>query len=66
MKLGDFLHVSDIPMPPDVKAVTPGDAIVCSVKAKLAEVIETAPTEGEEPVQPAIITAKKPEEGAEE
>jgi len=66
LKIGDFLHVRDIELPPGVKAVTPGETIVCTVRAKLTAEVEAAPAE-EEPTQPEIITAKaKPEEEQEE
>jgi len=67
LQVGQFVQVKDVPLPPGVKAITPGDTIVCTVRAKLAEeVVEAAPS-AEAPVQPEIITARKPaEEGEEE
>lgn len=63
LKLGDFLHVKDLDLPEGVKAMTSPDAIVCAVRAKLAEEAVVVPVEGEEPKEPEIITAKaKPEE----
>jgi large subunit ribosomal protein L25 len=65
LKIGDFLHVRDVPLPEDVKAVTPADTIVCSVRAKVEEVEEVAAPAAEEGVQePEIIGRKEkaPEE----
>ena len=63
LKLGDFLHVKDLALPEGVKAISSPDAIVCAVRAKVAEEAVVAPVEGEEPKEPEIITAKaKPED----
>lgn len=62
LKLGQFLHVKDLVLPPDVKAVTPGEAIVCTVRAKAEEVEEEAVAAEAGPTQPEIITARKPAE----
>jgi len=67
LQVGQFIQVKDVALPPGVKALSPADTIVCTVRAKLVEeVVEAAPTE-EVPAQPEIITARKPaEEGEEE
>ncbi|MBP7933677.1 MAG: 50S ribosomal protein L25 [Phycisphaerae bacterium] len=63
LKLGGYLHVKDLQLPEGVKAITPPDAILCAVRAKVAEEVVVAPVEGEEPKEPEIITAKaKPTE----
>jgi large subunit ribosomal protein L25 len=43
LMLNESLHVSDIPLPPSVKAVTPGDRTVASVTT-VREEAEAAPT----------------------
>ncbi len=63
LKLGDSLHVRDIELLPNVKAVTPAEAIICSVRVKAAEVEVAAPTE-EAATQPEIIGRKEKEEAA--
>ncbi len=66
LKVGQSLHVRDLVLPPGVKAVTPPEAIVCTVRAKVAEE-EVVAAPGEEAAQqPEIITARKPAEGEEE
>jgi large subunit ribosomal protein L25 len=65
LKLGQNLHVRELELPANVKAISPPEAIVASVRAKTAEVVATAPTE-EGPTQPEIIGRKeKVEEGEE-
>jgi large subunit ribosomal protein L25 len=66
LQIGQSLHVRDIVLPEGVKAMTSGDAIACTVRAKLAEEAVAAPTGEEGPQQPEIITARKPAEGEEE
>ncbi len=66
MKLGDILHVRDLELPEGMKAVTPAEAIVCSVRAKTAAAeVEEVVTEGEVQ-QPEIIGRKEKEEEPEE
>ena len=65
LKIGDFLHVKDLVLPEGVQAVTPGETIVCSVRAKAEEEEVVAAAEGEEgPAEPEIIGRK--EKAAEE
>ncbi len=66
LKLGDSLHVKDLELPPNVKAVTPGETLVCSVRAKAAEVEAVAVAAEESPTQPEIIGRKEKEEEAPE
>ena len=63
--VGQALYVRDIVLPEGVTAVSSGDAIACTVRAKLAEEV-VAVVPGEEAAQqPEIITARKPVEGEE-
>jgi len=63
LKLGQSLHVKELELPGSVKAISPAEQIVASVRAKAAEVEVTAPTE-EGAAQPEIIGRKeKVEEG---
>ncbi len=62
LKVGEALHVRDLTLPPDVKALTPAEAIVCTVRAKVAEEEAVAAPEEEAAQQPEIITARKPAE----
>jgi large subunit ribosomal protein L25 len=67
LKIGDFLHVKDVVLPEDVKAVTPAEAIVCSVRAKAEEEKVAAPAEAAEgPAEPEIIGRKEKAAEAEE
>ena len=67
LKIGDFLHVKDLVLPEDVKAVTPAEAIVCSVRAKAEEEEVAAPAEAAEgPTEPEIIGRKEKAAEAEE
>ena len=68
LKIGDFLHVKDVVLPEGVKAITPAETIVCTVRAK-AEEEEVAPAVAAEegPAEPEIIGRKeKAAEGEEE
>ena len=66
LELGDFLHVHELELPPDVTAVTPGNTIVCSVRAKTAAAkVEETTEEGDESKAPEIIGRKEKEEGTE-
>jgi hypothetical protein len=52
-------------LPPDVRAVTVAEAIVCNVRAKAtAEAVEAVEEEEEAPEQPEIITAKEKDQEA--
>ncbi|HPD31963.1 MAG TPA: 50S ribosomal protein L25 [Phycisphaerae bacterium] len=60
LKIGDFLHVKDLVLPEGVKPVTPGETIICSVRAKAAEEEVVAAAEAEEgPAEPEIIGRKE-------
>jgi large subunit ribosomal protein L25 len=65
LQVGDMLHVRELPLPPNVTAVTSPETIVCSVRAKLtAEAAEAAEMEEAE-AQPEIIGRKEKEEDEE-
>jgi large subunit ribosomal protein L25 len=66
MKLGDMLHVSDLKLPENVKAISPAEAIVCHVRAKTAAAEVEEAVEGEEEAQPEIIGRKEKEEDQDE
>jgi large subunit ribosomal protein L25 len=63
LKLGDSLHVRDVELPANAKAITPAEALVASVRAKVAET-EVAPAGEGEAVVPEIIGRKEKEEAA--
>lgn len=64
LKLGQSLHVKEVEMPGTIKAISPPEAIVASVRAKAAEIEVTAPTEEAATAGPEIIGRKeKVEEG---
>ncbi len=63
LQLGAAIHVRDLHLPPDVKALTDPDAIVVSVTAAQAEEAAAAPTEQAEP---EVIGRKAAAEGEEE
>jgi large subunit ribosomal protein L25 len=67
--VGQSLHVNQIEMPEGMKAVTPGDAIVCAVRMKAAAIAEEAEVVEEEEAgaeEPEIIGRKEKEEQEEE
>ena len=66
MNIGDLLHVKDIVMPPDVEVLTDPEAVVFSVEAPKAEVVEEV-VPGEEAAQEPEVLKQKAEapEGAE-
>ncbi len=67
LKIGDFLHVKDIVLPEGMKAVTPDETIICSVRAKVEEEAVVATAEGAEgPAEPEIIGRKEKAAEAEE
>jgi large subunit ribosomal protein L25 len=64
--IGQSLYVRNIVLPEGITAMSSGDAIACTVRAKLAEEAVVAVPGEEGPQQPEIITARKPAEGEEE
>ncbi len=61
LHLGQSLHVKDLQLPAGVTAAASPEAIVCSVRAKKAEVEAAPVVEGEATAEPEIITRKKEE-----
>lgn len=63
LKLGQALHVRELELPANVKAIASPEAIVAAVRAKTAEAV-AAPVGEEAPTQPEIIGRReKTEEG---
>ena len=62
LKVKDSLHMKDIELPPNVKVLENPDAIVVSVHFAVEE--KEVPEE-ELVAEPEVLTARKPEEGAE-
>ena len=68
LKIGDVVHVRDLSLPSEVKAVNEPDSLVFSLEPPIKEEeIAAPPAEGEEPTEPEVIKEKKevPEEGEE-
>lgn len=59
LKIGDAIHVKDITLPSNVKALTDPGAIVLSVAAPMKEEVAAAPVEGEVTQEPEVIKEKK-------
>ncbi len=68
LKLGEAIHVKDVVLPPNVKALSNPDTIVFSVIAPIKEEAPAEVVEGEEKQEPEVIKEKKevPAEGQEE
>ena len=62
MKLDDVLHISDLKLPPGVKAMQDPDQVVAQVKTIEEEAVTPAAEEGA--AEPEVI-GRKPEEGEE-
>jgi large subunit ribosomal protein L25 len=65
LQLGQAIHVKDVKLPENVKALDDADAVVVHVIVKAAEAAAPA-AEGEAvaaAAEPEVITRKKPEEG---
>jgi len=63
MALNDVLHIKDLKLPPNVKALQDGDLVVAQVREVVEETAAEAPA-AEGGAEPEVI-GKKPEEGAE-
>jgi large subunit ribosomal protein L25 len=64
MKIGDVLHMRDLPLPEGAKLISDPDAIVCSITV-VAEA-EAVPAAAEAaPAEPEVITERKPAEAEE-
>lgn len=68
LKIGDSIHLKDIPIPANIKVLADPEAVVFLVAAPMKEEVAAAPLEGEEKLEPEVIKEKKevPAEGAEE
>lgn len=64
LQIGGVIHVRDLVLPPDTKAIADPDAIVVQVQAPRAEA--ATPAAAAESAEPEVIGRKKEEEGAEE
>jgi large subunit ribosomal protein L25 len=63
MKLTDVIHVSELPLPEGVEAITPGNHIICSVRAsKAADADADGVAEESAEQTPEIIGQKEKEE----
>src|SRR5207244_1555534 len=65
LQLGAAIHVRDLVLPPDVKAMSDPDAIVVHVTLPAAEPEPVAAPEAAEKAEPEVITQKKAEEAEE-
>src|SRR5262245_5810479 len=63
LDVGQNINASQVTLPKGVKLITAPEATVCLVKHVKEEVVEAAPAEGAEAVQPELI--RKPKEGEE-
>ena len=67
LRIGDSVHVNEIPLPEGVELVGEADSTVCVVSAPRAVVETVAPTEEAEVVaEPEVIGKAKKEEEEEE
>ena len=62
LRLGDSLHVRDVPLPETVEAITDGDQVVATVRLPKGEVVEEEVEAEAEPAQPEVISEQKREE----
>lgn len=66
LKVGDVLHMRDLPLPEGAKLKSDPETIVCSVTF-VAEEVAAPAAEGEaQALEPEVITERKPAEGEEE
>ncbi len=66
LQLGQAIHVKEVPLPEGVKALSDADEVVAAVVMPVIKP-EALPVEAGGPVEPEVITARKPtEEDAEE
>lgn len=61
LALSQSLHVSDLVLPPGVKAITGADLVVCTVRPPVTEEAATAAAPEEGPAEPELIRKEKPE-----
>ncbi|MEN6386594.1 MAG: 50S ribosomal protein L25 [Phycisphaerales bacterium] len=65
LKLGDFMHVKDIVLPPGVRLITDPELLLIACKEPVEIVEPTAEAVALEPTSPEVITERKPKEGEE-
>jgi len=65
LKIGETLHLSDVPLPQDAKLLDDPNAILCSVNL-VEEAEEVAPAEEEAAAEPEVIGEKAEEEESKE
>jgi large subunit ribosomal protein L25 len=65
LKLGDSIHIKDIPVPSGAKILNAPESIILSVAAPMKEEVPVGAVEGEGAQEPEVIKEKKevPEEG---
>ncbi len=61
MKIGDMIHMKDLPMPEGAKLIGDGETIVATVSIVKEEVVEAPAVEAAAAVQPEVIGEKKEE-----
>jgi hypothetical protein len=69
LQIGMAIHVKELELPPDVKALDDGDLVVVQVKQQVIAPEPTAvaaPTEGAVAAEPEVITKKKEKPAEEE
>ncbi|MDB4349602.1 50S ribosomal protein L25 [Omnitrophica bacterium] len=62
MKIGDKIHIKDLPVPPDVKILNDPELTVISAEPPHVEEVKEEVLEGEEVTEPEVITKGKKEE----
>lgn len=62
LKIGDFMEVKDIVLPPNMKLVTSPELLVIACKEPVEIVEPTAEEAALEPTAPEVITERKPKE----
>jgi large subunit ribosomal protein L25 len=61
MQIGDVIHVRDLTLPPEVKAMADADAVVVQITAPLAAPEAPVVPEGAEQAEPEVIGRQKAE-----
>lgn len=65
MKIGDVLHMKDLPLPEGIKLVSDPETIVCTVSLVAEEAAAPAAAEGAA-AEPELVRERKPDEDAAE
>lgn len=66
LKIGDTIHIKDLPVPKGVQILQDPEQTVFVVKPPAAEVVPAEAVVAEEAAEPEVITERKPKEGEEE